>query len=188
MANDLPHGFILQPDFFDEPEEQTLIDTIRKAPLAACACMVWRPNGARRSLVALFTRYIQVVAGRAAAGRTRGLRSRAAVLAGITAEEFAKALVTEYGLGAGIGWHRDAPHFGMVAGISLGGKCRMRFQRGQGKGSCHPPAAILTPRSVYLLTGEARNTRQHSIPPEELRAHRWSITLRTIRRIPGSSP
>ena len=40
MASDLPHGFILQPDSLDEREEQTLIDTIRKAPFGSVACMV----------------------------------------------------------------------------------------------------------------------------------------------------
>jgi alkylated DNA repair dioxygenase AlkB len=43
------------------------------------------------------------------------------------ASKWAEALVTEYTTGAGIGWHRDAPVFGIVAGISLGGTCRMRF-------------------------------------------------------------
>src|SRR5205807_982069 len=40
-------------------------------------------------------------------------------------------------------------------------------------------AAPLPPRSMYLLTGEARNQWQHTIPAvHELR---WSITFRTVR-------
>jgi DNA oxidative demethylase len=109
------------------------------------------------------------------------VRNRAAALAGIAAEEFSETLVTEYAPGAGIGWHRDAPHFGIVAGISLGGQCRMRFQRGKGEDRV-TAAAILEPRSIYLLTGEARNRWQHTIPP--VHALRWSITFRTVRRIP----
>src|SRR6185503_1259449 len=37
------------------------------------------------------------------------LRSRAALLTGIAADDFAETLVTLYPPGAGIGWHRDAP-------------------------------------------------------------------------------
>ncbi len=87
--------------------------------------------------------------------------------------------MTEYQPGAGIGWHRDAPPFGIIAGISLAGKCRMRFQKGTG--ADRQTAAIeLTPRSIYLLTGRARSDWQHTIPPgTELR---YSITFRTLRR------
>lgn len=43
------------------------------------------------------------------------LRDRAALCVDTHGEEFVQALVTEYGPGAGIGWHRDKPHFGKVA-------------------------------------------------------------------------
>jgi hypothetical protein len=43
-------------------------------------------------------------------------------------EAFAHALVTEYRPGTPIGWHRDAPHFAVVAGVSLAGSCVMRFR------------------------------------------------------------
>jgi hypothetical protein len=36
----------------------------------------------------------------------------------------------------------------------------------------------LPPRSIYLLTGEARLAYQHSLPPAEGR--RWSITFRSF--------
>jgi len=38
-------------------------------------------------------------------------------------------LVTEYGSGAGIGWHRDKAVFGEVVGISLLAPCVLRFRR-----------------------------------------------------------
>jgi alkylated DNA repair dioxygenase AlkB len=106
-------------------------------------------------------------------------RTRAAALAGIHPSEFAEALVTEYQPGAGIGWHRDAPPFGIVAGISLAGSCRMRFQKG--KGADREVSAVeLPPRSIYLLTGEARSAWEHTIPPtKELR---YSLTFRTLRK------
>jgi alkylated DNA repair dioxygenase AlkB len=107
------------------------------------------------------------------------IAERSASLAGIQAFEWAEALVTEYPPGSGIGWHRDAPPFGIVAGISLQGSCRMRFQTGTG--STRVTSAIeLPPRSIYLLTGEVRTKWQHMIP--STREHRYSITFRTLRK------
>ncbi|HYP14880.1 MAG TPA: alpha-ketoglutarate-dependent dioxygenase AlkB, partial [Bryobacteraceae bacterium] len=100
-------------------------------------------------------------------------------LASVDPGEFAEALVTEYPPGAGIGWHRDAPPFGIVAGISLGATCRMRFQKGTGPERV-TSAAELPPRSIYLLTGPARKEWQHTIPA--VKQTRYSITFRTLRR------
>lgn len=60
------------------------------------------------------------------------VRQRAADLAGEETEELVEALVQCYPAGATIGWHRDAPAFGTVVGVSLGATCRLRFQRGTG--------------------------------------------------------
>ena len=107
------------------------------------------------------------------------VRTRAASAAAIAPEDFAEVLVTEYRPGAGIGWHRDAPPFGIVAGVSLAGMCRIRFQNGVGP-EREIAAVELPPRSMYLLTGEARTKWKHTIPPtKELR---YSITFRTLRR------
>jgi alkylated DNA repair dioxygenase AlkB len=105
--------------------------------------------------------------------------ARSAELAGIDPSAWAEVLVTEYPTGAGIGWHRDAPAFGIVAGVSLLGSCRMRFQTGAG--ATRVTSAIeLPPRSLYLLTGEVRTKWQHMIPPT--RELRYSITFRTLKK------
>ncbi len=109
------------------------------------------------------------------------LRTAAALLAGIEPAEFSEVLVTEYPPGAGIGWHRDAPHFGIVAGVSLGGPCRMWFRRGE-TGNWEKLCVELGARSIYLLSGSIRKDWQHTITP--VKALRWSITLRTLRRRP----
>ena len=57
-------------------------------------------------------------------------RIHAAGLAGIVPEELVEILVQRYPEGSTIGWHRDAPAFGTVVGISLGSASRLRFQRG----------------------------------------------------------
>jgi DNA oxidative demethylase len=107
------------------------------------------------------------------------VRAAAAELAGREPEELVETLVQRYPPGATIGWHRDAPAFGTVVGISLGGAGRLRFQRGKGEAR-RVWETLLEPRSGYVLAGKARNAWQHSIPPaKELR---YSITFRTLRK------
>jgi alkylated DNA repair dioxygenase AlkB len=101
-----------------------------------------------------------------------------ATLARVTADAFSEALVTEYQPGATIGWHRDAPPFGVVGGVSLASPCRFRFRRGR-PGAWETCELTLPPRSAYVLDGPARGEWQHSIPP--VQALRYSITFRTIR-------
>src|SRR5579884_1850242 len=59
-------------------------------------------------------------------------RARAAALANVEPDELVEALVQRYPEGAQIGWHRDAPMFGTVVGVSLGSSARMRFRRDKG--------------------------------------------------------
>ena len=98
------------------------------------------------------------------------------------------ALVNEYRPGAPIGWHRDAPQYGIVAGISLLSDCRMKFRphvraRAAAAGSHGKRTAThqitLERRSAYLMTGESRNAYEHHIPA--LSTLRYSITFRTAR-------
>ena len=105
-------------------------------------------------------------------------RERAAELAGYEPEELAEILVQDYPPGATIGWHRDAPAFETVIGLSLGGPARLRFQRGK-REKRRVWEVALEPRSGYVLSGEARRSWEHSIPPAKER--RYSITFRTLR-------
>lgn len=88
-----------------------------------------------------------------------------------------QVLCTEYDTGVGIGWHRDKPHFARVFGLSLGSPCRFRFRRAAGD-KWERFALDATPRSIYMMTGPARQDWQHSIPAVE--APRHSITFRTM--------
>jgi alkylated DNA repair protein (DNA oxidative demethylase) len=107
------------------------------------------------------------------------VRAKAAALAGHEPDELVEALVQRYPPGATIGWHRDAPAFGTVIGVSLGAASRLRFQRGKGEAR-RVWEVLLEPRSGYVLAGKARTSWQHSIPPtKELR---YSITFRTLKR------
>jgi DNA oxidative demethylase len=84
-----------------------------------------------------------------------GLRTRAARLAAVEPDALAEVLVTHYPPGAGIGWHRDAPAFGVVVGVSLLGACRFRVQQGRDTAR-RTRALVLAPRSAYVLAGAAR--------------------------------
>jgi alkylated DNA repair dioxygenase AlkB len=106
-------------------------------------------------------------------------RAAAADFAGLDPDELAEILVQRYPPGSTIGWHRDAPAFDTVIGLSLGGFSRMRFQRGSGEAR-EVFEIGLEPRSGYVLAGEARWKWQHSIPPTK--EERYSITFRTLRQ------
>lgn len=106
-----------------------------------------------------------------------GIRVRAAEFAGLAADDLVQAMVSEYSVGTPIGWHRDAPQFGTIIGISLASASRMRLKPYEGPGKIL--SVRLAPRSIYVMKSVARSGWQHSIPPvEELR---YSITFRTLR-------
>lgn len=105
-------------------------------------------------------------------------REIAGAFAEIPPDAFEQALITEYAAGAGIGWHRDRPQFGVIVALSFAAPCRLRFRR-QKQGGWDRADIIAPPRSVYLLSGEARQVWEHSIRPVE--ALRYSITFRTLR-------
>jgi len=107
------------------------------------------------------------------------VRQRGAELAELSPDDLVEALVQRYPEGAQIGWHRDAPMFGTVVGVSLLSPSRMRFRRDAG-GERRTYEVMLEPRSGYVLAGEARTAWQHHVPPTK--SLRYSITFRTLRR------
>ena len=105
------------------------------------------------------------------------LRAAAAAFAGVAPESLRQALITHYPPGAGIGWHRDRAEFGDVVGVSLASRCRFLLRRKSG-GRWVRHAAMLEPRSAYVLRGAARSVWEHSIPA--LTAPRFSVTFRGV--------
>ncbi|HEX2221481.1 MAG TPA: alpha-ketoglutarate-dependent dioxygenase AlkB [Candidatus Limnocylindria bacterium] len=175
-----PEGFAYEPDFLTPDEERELVATIERLPFAE---IHFRGVTARRRVVHLGWLYDYdthaLAAGPPVPAAIEPLRVRAAQLAGLDVERLEETLVTEYRPGATIGWHRDAPIFGSrVVGVSLLGRCRMRFRRKRGE-AWQTYDQTLEPRSAYLLSGAARQSWQHSIPPT--RELRYSITFRTVR-------
>ncbi|MGH7393709.1 MAG: alpha-ketoglutarate-dependent dioxygenase AlkB [Candidatus Rokuibacteriota bacterium] len=177
-----PSGFRYHPDFVSEAEETDLVAGLRALPLAEIRM---RGVVARRRTAHFGWTYgyetWRIEPGPPIPDFLTALRARAGGLIGVAAGALAEVLVTEYTPGAGIGWHRDAPMFGVVVGVSLLGACRFRFRRGRA-GERGTPEATLEPRSVYVLDGEARAGWQHSIPPAK--GLRYSVTFRTLRERP----
>ena len=175
-----PEGFVYRADLISPAEEAALIETIRALPFAPFQFHGF--EGARR-VVSFGWRYDFNEGGLKPAEPIPDwlapLRDRAAGLMGQTSEALEQVLVTEYAPGAGIGWHRDRPDFGEVAGVSLGSPCRFRLRRRQGAG-WERRAFTAEPRSGYVLKGDVRTLWEHSIPPVD--SLRWSVTFRTLRR------
>jgi alkylated DNA repair protein (DNA oxidative demethylase) len=174
-----PPGFVYRPEFLSEAEERDLVARLRVIEFSA---VKMRGAVARRRTAHFGWLYgyetWRIEPGPPIPEFLLPLRTRAAELASVVAEELVEVLLTEYSPGAGIGWHRDAPMFGIVAGISLLGGCRFRFERGQ-DAERETRAVTLAPRSAYLITGEARYAWRHSIPP--MKELRYSVTFRTLR-------
>jgi alkylated DNA repair protein (DNA oxidative demethylase) len=178
----LPAGFRYIADFVSPGEDSHLVEVVRALPYRD---VVMRGQVARRRTAHFGWRYgyesFRVEPGPPLPDALLPLRARAAALAEVEDTDLAEVLVTVYPPGAGIGWHRDAPAFGVVVGVSLGSPCRMRFQRGTGEAR-QTRALILEPRSAYVLAGEVRWAWQHTIPP--IATERYSITFRTLSARP----
>jgi DNA oxidative demethylase len=178
-----PEGIVLRPDLLTVAEEADLLERLESLRFDP---IVIRGQAARRTARHYGLGYDYESRtpqpGEPIPEWLAPVRGLAADLAGTKPEELVEALVQHYPAGSTIGWHRDAPAFGTVIGVSLLGACRLRFQRGTGERRRVWEIA-LPPRSGYVLAGEARRSWQHSIPPtKELR---YSITFRTLRHGAG---
>jgi alkylated DNA repair dioxygenase AlkB len=176
----VPAGFTYQAAIIDADAERALLEHVRTLPFDD---VVMRGVTARRRVVQFGWRYSfdarALTEGPAIPDYLLDLQRIAGGLAGIDPADLSEVLVTEYAPGATIGWHRDAPPFGIVVGVSLLAACRFRFRRTVGD-AVERAEIELAPRSAYVLDGTARSEWQHSIPPTK--ALRYSITFRTLRK------
>jgi alkylated DNA repair dioxygenase AlkB len=176
---------VYQPDFLTVDEERAVLEGIARLQFHE---VKMRGQVARRRTTHFGWTYgyetWRIEPGPPIPEFLRALRNRAGALAGVAADDLVEVLVTHYPAGAGIGWHRDAPMFGSVVGVSLSSACAFRFQRGKGT-ERRTAAAALEPRSAYALDGAARWQWQHSIRPGK--TERYSVTYRTLRRSPHSA-
>jgi DNA oxidative demethylase len=175
-----PKGLIYRPEFISEEEEKRLLAAIQQLPFESA---LYHGYVAKRRIVPFGVDYSfetrQVTPGAPLPTFLMSLRDRVAELvSGIAPEQLVEGLVTEYSPGATIGWHRDAPQFGVVFGVSLAAGCRMRLRLTH-KEEYEITSLQLEPRSAYAFQDDVRWRWQHSIPAVE--QLRYSITFRTLR-------
>jgi alkylated DNA repair dioxygenase AlkB len=173
-----PEGLAYRADFITVDEEAALLEDIRRLPFKA---FEFHGHVGKRRVVSFGWKYDFA---RKRVDETLPipefllpLRSRAGLFAGIEPTRLEQVLVTEYEVGAGIGWHRDKKEFDDVIGVSLLGACPFRFRRKNGDG-WERFSRLLEPRSIYLLRGQSRTDWEHRI--DEVPELRYSITFRTL--------
>jgi DNA oxidative demethylase len=175
-----PPGFDSRAEFITPAEERALIDAFATMPFQPFAFQGWL---GKRETVSFGWRYdfnqARVEAAPPIPGFLLPFRARAADFAGIPASALEQALVIRYGVGAGIGWHRDRPVFDKVVGISLLSACVLRFRKRSGS-SFLRWSLDAAPRSAYLLSGEIRHDWEHGIAP--VATPRFSLTFRSRSR------
>lgn len=175
----MPEGFRYAPDIITPDDEATLLAALRDLPFRD---FEFQGYVGKRRVVSFGWRYdfntrtLDRVDDMPAF--LLPLREAAASFAGLPAERLQHALITEYGAGAGIGWHKDKAVFGDVVGVSLLSPCQFRLRRARGA-KWERYTLRAEPRSVYLLRGPSRTEWEHSIP--EVDALRYSITFRNLR-------
>ena len=113
---DLPDGFDYRDGFISEAEESTLAGEISRI---AFAHFEMRGVVARRRVAFFGASYADAPAEPIPAFLVP-IRARLAAMAEVDETRFVMALINEYRAGAPIGWHRDAPQYDIVAGLSLG--------------------------------------------------------------------
>lgn len=175
-----PEGLRYRAELIGPDEERALVARVRRLPFRD---FEFHGHTGKRRVVSFGWRYDFTGRGLEKAEDMPEyllpLREAAAEFAGVEPEQFQHALVTEYGLGAGIGWHRDKAVFGEVVGVSLLSPCVFRMRRAVSKKKWERVNLVAEPRSAYLLSGPARYEWEHSIP--QMDDLRYSITFRKLR-------
>jgi len=189
LPAELPHGLVFRHAFLSTAEESALLELFATLPFREAK---FNEYYARRRVVSFHAdddngRYEAGDDDLAPAGSPppllESLRQKVAAFVDIQGDQFVHVLVSEYRPGTPIGWHRDKPQYGLVAGVSLGSRARMRFRPLPAPGAwtrVDPKSLIvldLEPRSIYVMRGDIRSRWQHSLLPTK--ALRYSVTMRT---------
>jgi alkylated DNA repair dioxygenase AlkB len=178
----LPEGFHYYPDFINQVEEQQLLSAIQQIELHA---MEFHQYTAKRKVASFGYDYNfssrKLIKGIEIPANFYWVIDRVAKQLFISRDHIAELLVTEYPVGSVINWHRDAPPFEAIAGISLNAGCTFKL-RPYDKSLRSGKSTISLPvkqRSLYSMQGPARNDWEHSTAP--VTDVRYSITLRTLK-------
>ena len=131
----MPEGFRYQENIISETEEAALAKALTELDLKP---FKFHGHIGNRRVTSFGLRYdyarraVNVADGFPAF--VADLRNKVAEFAGREVDEFQQGGVNEYPPGAGIGWHKDKPQFGVIVGVSLLAPATMRFRRVDGTG------------------------------------------------------
>lgn len=179
---DLPPGFHYYTNFLTEEEEENLVSLIKSYPLKN---VIFQGFEAKRKALSIGYNYHfdsrSISEGMPIASEFKSLLSKVADQLTIPEEDLLMMLLTEYDTGTVINWHRDAPPFEKIVGISLLSDCtfKLRPYDKSKQSRSATKSFIAERRSLYLMEGEARQEWEHSIAP--VKKLRYSITIRTLR-------
>jgi alkylated DNA repair dioxygenase AlkB len=164
QTSSTPVGFQYSAGFIGVDEESALVTDIQHLEFAPYE---FRGVQARRRVVSFGLRHGYQTRGMAQAAAIppflKDLQSKAAAFARVAAGDFKQVLVSEYTPGTPIGWHKDRALYEGIVGVSLLSAAILRFRRPTDRGWIRR-TQVLEPRSIYLLSGAARDQWQHSIP------------------------
>lgn len=178
----LPEGFHYYPGLITEAEEYELCKAIAGIELHN---MIFQGYTAKRKVASFgydwnFTSR-KLSKGKDIPAAFLPLIEKVAKHLSIDPGTIGELLLTEYPPGSVINWHRDAPPFDLIAGISLLSDCTFKLRpydkAKQGRGSV--VSIPVHKRSLYIMQGPARSDWEHSIPA--MKQVRYSITLRTLK-------
>ena len=176
--NALPSGLVYVPGFLSADEEQRLLAGIATLDLQEAK---YKEFTAKRRVASFGAGYDftenELTPAPQIAEFLLPLREKIAAWLNIAASDFGYALVSEYRPGTELGWHRDVPHFEVVAGVSLASTATLRFRRFPPEKRPRVYTLDLAPRSAYVMRDDARWKWQHGIVATP--ALRYSITFRT---------
>jgi alkylated DNA repair dioxygenase AlkB len=182
-----PAGFSYQPDFLTYDEEKRFLEAIRKVELHT---LIFQGFEAKRKTASFGYDYNfdrrSISRGKPIPPELNPLIEKVADHLLMRPTEFEELLITEYPVGSVINWHRDAPPFDTIVGISLNADCIFRLRPFE-KAKRSRSSVISFPvvrRSLYIMREESRTLWEHSIAP--VRDLRYSITLRTLKQKTGT--
>ncbi len=178
----LPQGFAYHPNFISVEEEEQLLQFISSINMET---MKFHQYEAKRKVAGFgqgwsFTEQ-QIKEGTEIPPAFEFIKERIAKKLSIDANQFVQLLVTEYPVGAVINWHRDAPPFDIVAGVSLLADCtfKLRPHEKEKQTRSATRSLVVERRSMYSMKDEAKSEWQHCTAP--LKKIRYSLTFRTLK-------
>ncbi|WP_309788997.1 alpha-ketoglutarate-dependent dioxygenase AlkB [Filimonas zeae] len=177
-----PEGFFYIPNFITAEEESKLLNDIENIQLQP---MRFRGYEAKRKVFSFGNDWdfetLRLVKTSAIPPVFNSLIEKVAEFTKVSSSAFQELLVTQYPPGAIINWHRDAPPYDIIVGISLlsDGVFRLRPFEKERRVKRSGKSIVLERRSIYVMYGPARSEWQHSIEP--VKEMRYSVTLRTMK-------